>query len=109
MRCLVGLERPDTGTIKVAGRTLFSAAAGIDVPPNKRRMGMVFQSYALWPHKNVYKNVAFPLQMQRRPRSAISAAVRDALRIVGLDGFERRSVTSLSGGRCNGWHLPAVS
>jgi iron(III) transport system ATP-binding protein len=99
MRCLVGLERPDTGTIKVAGRTLFSAAAGIDVPPNKRRMGMVFQSYALWPHKNVYKNVAFPLQMQRRPRSAISAAVRDALRIVGLDGFERRSVTSLSGGQ----------
>lgn len=99
MRSLVGLERPDEGVITVDGRVLFDARRGIDVPSNKRHMGMVFQSYALWPHKSVMGNVAFPLQMQRKPRGEIKQRVAEALRIVGLDGFESRKITTLSGGQ----------
>ncbi|MGD9751915.1 MAG: ABC transporter ATP-binding protein [Acidimicrobiia bacterium] len=99
MRCVVGLERADTGRITVAGRVLFDAAQLIDVPPNKRDMGMVFQSYALWPHKDVFGNVAFPLQMKRRPRAEIRERVHETLGLVGLDGFAKRNVTTLSGGQ----------
>jgi iron(III) transport system ATP-binding protein len=99
MRSLVGLEMPDAGSIRVAGRTLFDVAQAIDVPPNKRDMGMVFQSYALWPHKSVFQNVAFPLQMKRVARAEIRSAVADVLTMVGLKGYEKRSIATLSGGQ----------
>lgn len=99
MRSIVGLEVPDAGSITVDGRVVYDRARGIDLPPNKRDMGMVFQSYALWPHKSVFGNVAFPLQMKRAARGEIRAAVADALASVGLTGFERRRVSTLSGGQ----------
>jgi iron(III) transport system ATP-binding protein len=99
MRCIVGLERGDSGRITVAGRVLFDAAQVIDVPPNKRDMGMVFQSYALWPHKSVFGNISFPLQMKRVGKAETRERVLESLRLVGLEGFSDRNVTTLSGGQ----------
>jgi iron(III) transport system ATP-binding protein len=102
LRCIAGLETPDAGIIDVEGRRLFDAAARIVVPVEQRAIGMVFQSYAIWPHMSVAENVAFPLTVakgRRHSRAEIAEAVRRALRIVDLDGFERRSATQLSGGQ----------
>src|SRR5438270_7270820 len=75
LRCIAGLEMPDGGEIAVAGRTLFSSTDRVRVPANERGLGMVFQSYAIWPHMNVQKNVAFPLEVlprkQRPSRSEL--------------------------------------
>jgi iron(III) transport system ATP-binding protein len=66
MRCIAGLERPDVGTIAIGGRTVFDGK--VDVPINQRNVGMVFQSYAIWPHMSVFDNVAFPLRVKNLPR-----------------------------------------
>src|ERR1700675_4449771 len=66
LRSIAGLERPQAGEISVGGRVMFSAEAGIFVPPNQRNFGMVFQSYAIWPHLNVFQNVAFPLEVRKQ-------------------------------------------
>lgn len=99
MRCIAGLEEASSGTITVGGRVLFDAATGTDVPPNKRDMGMVFQSYALWPHKSVIQNVEFPLRMHKVPRAEVRSRAMEALHRVGLEGFENRSINTLSGGQ----------
>jgi len=101
LRCIAGLETPDQGIIAVEERRLFDAKAGINVPVEARAIGMVFQSYAIWPHMTVAENVAFPLTVaKRRPRrAAIREAVARALAVVDLDGFEKRSATRLSGGQ----------
>src|SRR3981189_3987023 len=62
LRCIAGLERPDEGRIVVAGRTVFDSSAGVFVPPHDRGTGMVFQTYAIWPHMSAFENVAFPLR-----------------------------------------------
>ncbi len=64
LRMIAGLERPDAGEVRVGDRVVTSAERGIHLPPDKRRMGMVFQSYAIWPHMNVFENIAFPLRGQ---------------------------------------------
>src|SRR6187399_908843 len=64
LRCIAGLETPDAGEIVVADTVMFSSTRAINVPPNLRRIGMVFQSYAIWPHMTVHQNVAFPLEVQ---------------------------------------------
>ena len=69
LRSIAGLERPQAGEISVGGRVMFSAQAGIFVPPNQRNFGMVFQSYAIWPHLNVFQNVAFPLEVRKQKLS----------------------------------------
>jgi ABC-type Fe3+/spermidine/putrescine transport system ATPase subunit len=69
------------------------------VPIDKRNMGMVFQSYAIWPHLTVFENVAFPLRVRGEPRNAIRKRVLDALEVVGLAGYENRGSTELSGGQ----------
>lgn len=97
LRCLAGLETPDDGEIRVHGRIVFSRSAGIDVPINKRRIGMVFQSYAIWPHMNVFENVAFPLRAQKM--SDIAGRVGRALEAVHLQGMADRQATKLSGGQ----------
>ena len=101
LRCVAGLERPDGGEIEIAGRRVNSAASKIYVPAEKREIGMVFQSYAIWPHMSVFENVSFPLtQGQKRiPRSAVADRVRTALKRVQLDGLEDRPATDLSGGQ----------
>src|SRR3954447_22965063 len=75
LRSIAGLERPDGGTISVDGEPLFDAASRLAVPANSRKLGMVFQSYAIWPHMTVFKNVAFPLEVlprRGRPSRAVT-------------------------------------
>ena len=103
LRCIAGLERPDTGRIEVAGEVLFSSEAGTAVPAHRRGLGMVFQSYGLWPHMTVFDTVAFPLKVgprSRRPsRARLRERVEATLAVVRLDGLEGRSATELSGGQ----------
>jgi iron(III) transport system ATP-binding protein len=95
------LERPDGGDIEIGGRLVNSPSRNIYVPAEKRELGMVFQSYAIWPHMNVFQNVAFPLtQGQKRvAKSLVTERVRTALKRVQLDGLEDRPATDLSGGQ----------
>jgi iron(III) transport system ATP-binding protein len=99
LRCIVGLEIPDSGEITIGGEVVFSSEKGISVPPEKRGLGMVFQTYAIWPHMNVFDNVAYPLQTRNAPRDEIRQKVARTLHFVQLDGFENRPATKLSGGQ----------
>jgi iron(III) transport system ATP-binding protein len=99
LRCVAGLERPDGGRISIGGHTVFAFGERVYVPTNKRPIGMVFQSYAIWPHMTVAENVAYPLTVQRRPKAEIKRRVMDVLKIVGLDGLEDRPAPKLSGGQ----------
>src|SRR5579875_3246035 len=108
LRCVAGLERPDGGEIEIAGRLVASAARGVFVPPNRRDLGMVFQSYALWPHMTVFGNVAYPLRIRRLPRREIGARVAEALASVGMAGYERRAVGELGGEQQRRVALPRV-
>ena len=103
LRCVAGLETPDAGEITVGDRVFFSSTRRIRVPANERGLGMVFQSYAIWPHMNVHKNVAFPLEVlprRKRPsRKDLRARVDRALAVVKLDHLASRQATDLSGGQ----------
>jgi iron(III) transport system ATP-binding protein len=97
LRLVAGFFAPDEGTIRVGGTTLSSRDAV--VPPERRGMGMVFQNYAIWPHKTVYENVAFGLAVRRVGRSAARERVARILDLVNLAGLERRFPGELSGGQ----------
>jgi iron(III) transport system ATP-binding protein len=101
LRCVAGLERPTAGEIEIDGEVVFSAGRGVLVPTYKRDIGMVFQSYAIWPHMNVFENVAFPLreQSKRLSRNEIRERVGEALKLVQLEGLEDRPSPLLSGGQ----------
>ena len=99
LRCVAGLERPEGGRISIDGKAVFASGERVYVPTNKRPIGMVFQSYAIWPHMTVFENVAYPLTIQRRPKSEIRQKVEDVLKIVGLHGLEDRPAPKLSGGQ----------
>ncbi len=101
LRSVAGLERPDAGELKIAGNLVNSPSLGIYVPTEKRDIGMVFQSYAIWPHMNVFNNIAFPLIKGRKkiPRERIAEKVHNALKLVQLDGLGDRPATDLSGGQ----------
>lgn len=99
LRLLAGLETPDGGEITLEGRCLAAPARGILVPIHKRRLGMVFQSYAIWPHLTVFENVAFPLRVRGEPKTSINQRVNEALEVVGLGGYGQRGATELSGGQ----------
>ena len=99
LRLVAGLERPDRGEIHVGGRPLSSTETGLFVPPERRGMGMVFQSYAIWPHMTVFENVAFPLQELRVPRAEIRERVMAMLGTVGLGELHARPAPMLSGGQ----------
>jgi iron(III) transport system ATP-binding protein len=99
MRAMVGLQDPDAGTITIGDDVVFDSARGINVPSNARNIGMVFQSYAIWPHMTVFQNVAFPLRMQRKSKAEIREQVEDMLDTVGLAGFGQRGASNLSGGQ----------
>ena len=99
LRCIVGLETPDTGEIRIGGEVVWSRDKGIAVPPEQRRLGMVFQTYAIWPHMNVFDNVAYPLQVRGVAAGAIRERVAATLRFVQLEGYEQRPATKLSGGQ----------
>ncbi|MFN2460655.1 MAG: ABC transporter ATP-binding protein [Candidatus Velthaea sp.] len=101
LRMIAGLERPTAGRITIDGRVVYDGAGGIFVPANKRPIGMVFQSYAIWPHMSVLENVAFPLTVHAarvNRRDAATRALR-TLELVGLADLAQRSATQLSGGQ----------
>ena len=99
LRCLAGLETPDAGVIRIGGQVVFDAAAGIDLPPEARELGIVFQSYAIWPHMTVAGNVGLPLRVRRVPKAQIRERVARVLGQVGLAGWIDRPATQLSGGQ----------
>ncbi len=99
LRCLAGLETPDWGTIAIDGEPVFDRERGIDVPPERRGLGIVFQSYAVWPHMTVLDNVAFPLKVRGMPPAERLDRASRMLELVGLKGFENRSATLVSGGQ----------
>ncbi|CAB49712.1 ABC transporter ATP-binding protein [Pyrococcus abyssi] len=93
LRIIAGLERPDKGNVLFDGRDVTF------LPPYSRNIGFVFQDYALFPHMNVFKNVAFGLEVRKLPRKEIERKVREVLELVGLKGFENRMPEQLSGGQ----------
>ncbi len=101
LRSIAGLETPDSGRIAIGDMPVFDSARRLIVPANKRKIGMVFQSYAIWPHMDVFENVAFPLRVSgEKVREAdVAARVAKALATVRMEGFERRPATRLSGGQ----------
>src|SRR5205809_1102006 len=101
LRSIAGLEKPRLGEIAVNERVVYSSAKGIFVAPNRRGFGMVFQSYAIWPHMNVFENAAFPLEVGDRKytRQEIRDKVMRVLAATQLDHLAEREATKLSGGQ----------
>ena len=99
LRCIAGLEDPQRGTILLEDEVLTRQPGGVLVAPEKRFLAMVFQSYAIWPHMNVFENVAYGLRAHRVDRGEIRRRVLDVLDIVGLTNMESRPATQLSGGQ----------
>ena len=97
LRCVAGLETPTSGEIIVGGTTVSSAR--INVPPFRRRVGLVFQSYALWPHLTVGDNVRYGLRVLKRPKLEVERRTQEALRVVGLEELADRLPSQLSGGQ----------
>ena len=101
LRCVAGLEYADAGVIEIGGQVMSDPARDIFVPVHERPIGMVFQSYAIWPHLNVFENVAYPLRVQR-PRVAadeLHGRVMEVLRLVGMEDMAQRPAPQLSGGQ----------
>src|SRR4030095_10297517 len=101
LRSIAGLERPRAGEISVGGALIYSSQKKVFVPPNRRGLGMVFQSYAIWPHMTVFENAAFPLQVakKRASKKDIEPRVLRVLKVVALEDMAEREATKLSGGQ----------
>lgn len=99
LRCIAGLEDPDEGDIAIENTTVFSSERRMNLPPEKRNLGMVFQSYAIWPHMTVAENVMLPLRARKMPAREAADKAERMLKLVGLGGLGERSATKLSGGQ----------
>ncbi|MDP2646884.1 MAG: ABC transporter ATP-binding protein [Desulfobacterales bacterium] len=101
LRCIAGFENPEEGEIWIDDRLVYSSYKKINVPVTQRDLGIVFQSYAIWPHMNVFQNVAFPLAygQHRVSRQKIRERVQQALKLTQLDGLDNRPAPYLSGGQ----------
>jgi iron(III) transport system ATP-binding protein len=99
LRCLAGLETGDAGAIEIAGSTVFDHARGVNLMPEQRELGIVFQSYAVWPHMTVAENVGFPLKVRRVAKAEIAARTGRILDMVGLAAAKDKPATALSGGQ----------
>jgi iron(III) transport system ATP-binding protein len=101
LRCIAGLETPSSGLIEIGEKVVYSSSSRTVVPPHRRDIGMVFQSYAIWPHMTVYDNVAFPLVhgQKKQPRQQVRDRVMRALSLVQLDALAQRPAPHLSGGQ----------
>ena len=97
LRLVAGFERPDAGEIRIDDVT--GSGKGVFVSPEKRQIGMVFQSYAVWPHMNVFDNVAYPLKIMKLPKDTVRQKVFEALEMVHMNGLEKRMPSQLSGGQ----------
>ena len=98
LRCIAGFEQPTSGEVYIDNHLVSSGEKGLLTPVENRGLGFVHQSYALWPHKTVYKNVAYPLELRKRSRKEIHAKVRKTLEVVHLDDYADRFPSELSGG-----------
>ena len=99
LRMIAGLEQNDAGRIVIGDRVVSDPAAGVFVAPERREIGMVFQSYAIWPHMTVFANVAYPLEVRRRPSAEVRDRVQGALRLMEMTHLADRPATALSGGQ----------
>lgn len=99
LACIAGLDTPTAGEIKIGSRTIFDKKAGIDTPCEERNVGMVFQSYALWPHMTINKNLALPLNLRKVPAAEQKRMIANALDMVDLASFGHRYPHELSGGQ----------
>ena len=101
LRSIAGLERPSAGEIRIDGAPVVDTGTGLFVPPDRRPIAMVFQSYAIWPHMDVFENIAFPLRRGRMKmaRDAVRIRVGEVLEMLGLDALAERPVITLSGGQ----------
>src|SRR5205814_3526160 len=99
LRSVAGLERPDAGKIELRGKIVFDAGSGFEIPAEKRGLGLVFQSYALWPHRTVFENVAYGLRLRRTSGADVATRVTQALNNLGLGHLAERFPHQLSGGQ----------
>lgn len=99
LRLIAGFEAPDEGQILIGNTTVADADSGFCMPPEERKLGVVFQDYAVWPHKTVAQNIAYPLEMQKLPAEERQRKVMQAVKLVNLDGLENRFPYQLSGGQ----------
>jgi len=99
LRCLAGFENPDEGKIWIGDQLIFDSKQKINLSPQNRGMGMVFQSYAVWPHMSVFENIAFPLRIRKTPRGKIKEQVERALKMVGIEELKDRLPSEISGGQ----------
>src|SRR5438105_14446125 len=99
LRCIAGLEQPTAGMISIGGDEVAAPERGVHVPPRSRNIGMVFQSYAVWPHMTVRQNVNYPLRHRKVPRDDANRKVNRVLDLVGLTEYAERPVTQRSGGK----------
>lgn len=99
LRCISGLEEPEKGEILIGDRMVFGDEGAVCLPPKARNLGMVFQSYALWPHMTVKENIGYGLKLQKASAERITRRVEEVLAIVGLSGYESRYPAELSGGQ----------
>src|SRR5690349_11225385 len=99
LRAVAGLEGPKRGRITIGNRVVYDGAARQEIPAEERNLGLVFQSYALWPHKTVFENVAYGLKLRKVAAGEVRERVRTALERLGLAGLEDRHPDQLSGGQ----------
>src|SRR5512138_662865 len=99
LRLIAGFERPDRGTIRIADTVVADPASDVYLPPEQRRIGVVFQDYAVWPHKTVFENVVYPLVVQKVPKGEARTRTGEAIAMVDLGGYEDRLPYQLSGGQ----------
>ena len=99
LRSVAGLEQPDAGKIEIRGKLVFDAASGFEVPAEQRGLGLVFQSYAIWPHRSVFENVAYGLRVRRAPEAETRQKVGAVLERLGLGQLADRYAHQLSGGQ----------
>ena len=99
LRMIAGLETPTSGRILIDGKPVYDSKKGVNVPPNKRDIGFLFQNYALWPHMTVYENIAFGLEMLKWDKAKIRGRVDELLALLKIEQFEKRYPSELSGGQ----------
>ena len=99
LRLIAGFEAPDAGKIYIDNNLVTDPAAGLNIPPERRGLGVVFQDYAVWPHMTVFENIGYPLKIAKRPQNELKERVMQTVELVGMKGLERRLPSELSGGQ----------
>ena len=97
LRLIAGFDRPDQGEIRIGSDTVSSGEQNLNMPASERNLGMVFQSYALWPHMTVFENIAYPLRLRKIKGTDIQQKVKSVLNLIQLEEIEKRYPAELSG------------